>query len=769
MQQTTNYALKKPDGTDTVDISVLNGNMDTIDSELKKRAIDNYAVTTNSGNAYSATINGITALADGLQVRLKFNAGATAPITLNINGLGACKVCDYYGNQVSDVHGGFIANLAYDAGTGNFILQGKGGGGNAQPAHLLNGETATTNSGPITGTMVNYSALHVQASQKTTGNYDNLGQAAYLMPPKGYYDGTAWVYSQENNLTSDNIKSGATIFGISGKSSVVDTADATATAGQILNGQSGYVNGSKVTGTMSNQPTGNGPTKLTVWNDGTNTKLAVGIPYGAYLSGSGSPSYPEIQCIENNLVSGNIRAGSSIFGVSGKSSIIDTSDANASAGQMLSGQSAYVNGTKVVGTMANNSSATNALSVGSSGTSKYFRIPYGAYLQNNGQGYPEIVASATAIDSNISSGNIKAGVSICGVAGKSSVVDTGDATATASQIASGQSAYVNGSKVVGNNNYISGKTISDSSYSVLGFGGAIVSKASIGSYSLAKIAIDTNNNAYIPSGASIQKINSMCVNVCTFSTTNISYAVTVDSSGNVYVGLANGTVMKFNSIGNVVWTYTGFTGNNYDIKVDSNGNIIVINYAYLFKLSSSGTLIWKASISTTSTIGIALGFDSSGNIFFTDTTSINKYNSSGTFLSSTSISSHGLAIDTFGNMYTAPTTDGTAGIEKLDSNGNIIWSSLFSVTNFQNVRLDSNGDVYGVGQGASAGISVVKLSNQGTEKWRTHFFTGDGYGIYSAYNIAIGTSGICFVSGTASSGGDYTTWALNSATTIKLN
>ncbi|NYC05425.1 hypothetical protein [Clostridium beijerinckii] len=90
------------------------------------------------------------------------------------------------------------------------------------------------------------------------------------------------------------------------------------------------------------------------------------------------------------------------------------------------------------------------INVGSNGTNKYFRIPYGAYLNNNGQGYPEIWASATQIDSNIVSGNIKAGTNICGVQGKSSVVDTADATATESQILSGFTAWVNGNKITGN-------------------------------------------------------------------------------------------------------------------------------------------------------------------------------------------------------------------------------------------------------------------------------------------------------------------------------
>ena len=34
MQYTPNFNLAKPDGTDSVDVSVLNGNMDIIDSSM---------------------------------------------------------------------------------------------------------------------------------------------------------------------------------------------------------------------------------------------------------------------------------------------------------------------------------------------------------------------------------------------------------------------------------------------------------------------------------------------------------------------------------------------------------------------------------------------------------------------------------------------------------------------------------------------------------------------------------------------------------------
>lgn len=52
----------------------------------------------------------------------------------------------------------------------------------------------------------------------------------------------------DNNIQSSNIKSGATILGISGSSSVVDTSDANATASDIVTNKTAYVNGQKITG-----------------------------------------------------------------------------------------------------------------------------------------------------------------------------------------------------------------------------------------------------------------------------------------------------------------------------------------------------------------------------------------------------------------------------------------------------------------------------------------------------------------------------------------
>lgn len=140
-----------------------------------------------------------------------------------------------------------------------------------------------------------------------------------------------------------------------------------------------------------------------------------------------SVTYNSVPQIEVPLSSGS---GNAVF--------YDTTTADAGTSDVLSGKTFYSDGLKT-GAMTNNGAVTGTIST-KAGT---YTIPAGYH---NGSGSVSISSTEQA---KIITGNIRSGVSILGVSGSSSVVNTSDGTATARQILSGQTAYVNGTKVTG--------------------------------------------------------------------------------------------------------------------------------------------------------------------------------------------------------------------------------------------------------------------------------------------------------------------------------
>ena len=166
----------------------------------------------------------------------------------------------------------------------------------------------------------------------------------------------------------------------------VDTSDANAAAGDLLSGKTAYVGGKKVTGTI--------PSKAAAtFTPGTADQT---IAAGMYLSGK--------QTIKGdaNLLPENIAQGVSIFGVNGINVGVDTSDANAAAGDLLSGKTAYAGGVKLTGTIPSQGAQT--ITPGTSDQT----IAAGKYLSG---------AQTVLGDPNLLPENIAQGVSLFGVAG----------------------------------------------------------------------------------------------------------------------------------------------------------------------------------------------------------------------------------------------------------------------------------------------------------------------------------------------------------------
>lgn len=105
---TSRLGLKKPADTDYVDVSDINGNMDTLDEAFARYAVCSTAAATA---AKTVTIPGYKLFA-GAVVYIKFNVTNTAPYpTLNVNSTGASPIY-YRGSAI--VAGTLAANRTYE-------------------------------------------------------------------------------------------------------------------------------------------------------------------------------------------------------------------------------------------------------------------------------------------------------------------------------------------------------------------------------------------------------------------------------------------------------------------------------------------------------------------------------------------------------------------------------------------------------------------------------------------------------------------------------
>lgn len=159
---------------------------------------------------------------------------------------------------------------------GNIYFAGSGGGGldpddcTATPAQVLEGHTAGVNGydDPVEGTM---------PYQKQEGTL-NCGQSSIILP--GYHDGTRSITA--NSLASQT--------------------PGTASAANIYPGKTAWVNGNKVTGTMTTQGGG-------TYTAGTADKTVV--PANRFVTGN------VVVKGDANLTAGNIKKGVKIMGITG--------------------------------------------------------------------------------------------------------------------------------------------------------------------------------------------------------------------------------------------------------------------------------------------------------------------------------------------------------------------------------------------------------------------------------------------------------------------
>ncbi len=158
-----------------------------------------------------------------------------------------------------------------------------------------------------------------------------------------------------------------------------------ASASQILSGKTALVNGKKVTGTMADRGTAQYGEGWGWVGSGDNEYFAINrLPEG-YYHAEGNWWAPEARIkastVRNELgiTANKIVKGQSIAGVAGTAETgTNTNDANAGAGDILSGKTAYVKGSKVTGSMPSYN-RNSASSVVPWEDRLYYRIPAGYY------------------------------------------------------------------------------------------------------------------------------------------------------------------------------------------------------------------------------------------------------------------------------------------------------------------------------------------------------------------------------------------------------
>jgi uncharacterized delta-60 repeat protein len=233
--------------------------------------------------------------------------------------------------------------------------------------------------------------------------------------------------------------------------------------------------------------------------------------------------------------------------------------------------------------------------------------------------------------------------------------------------------------------------------------------------------------------------------------TDYGYALTLDSSGNVYVaGFGNGDnpatfdifVLKYDADGNSVWTQrwtspiTNYSAYAYSIAVDNQGNVFTTGFEsdgftdgefITLKFNSSGVLQWAT-----------------------------PYNGSPTQID---YANH-ILVDEAGNSYITGWSGGANNLHdmttiKYDPDGNELWVKRYNGTADDNdyayrLALDASGNVYVAGQSVETGsdndITTIKYAPNGDEIWVRHY-DGPAHGYDAGQAIAVDADGDAYITG----------------------
>lgn len=181
----------------------------------------------------------------------------------------------YLGSTQVDMQGGFVTGGASGASLQSKTVSP------SESAQTIKADYGYDGLSQVTVNEVSKTYVGSGVTKKSAATY-TPGTSDQSIASGQYLNGTQTIKG-DSNLTAGNIRNGVKIFNVTGSyagsssSGGTDTSDADATAANILSGKTAYVNGSKLTGTMTN----NGAVSKTMTANGSYT-----IPAG-YHNGSG--------------------------------------------------------------------------------------------------------------------------------------------------------------------------------------------------------------------------------------------------------------------------------------------------------------------------------------------------------------------------------------------------------------------------------------------------------------------------------------------------
>lgn len=358
MQTTTNLGLKKPEQDDLYNIQDINDNMDILDEKVQEcfqsvsdgkslvaSAITDKGVATSATDTFATMASNVSAIKTDPKLQSKSAALSTI-------------------QQV------ITADTGYD-GLSQVTVPAVEG--TASDGDVIAGKTFNSASGiNQTGTLADKTGV---VEYTATASIDSTNSELEMtIPATGKYNtsnklkSTFTTIASLIGLTAAKIVKGNTILGITGNSNNMDTSSGDATAAQILSGKKACVDGSLLTGTMTN----NGAVAGTISTSGGTYTVPAG-----YHNGSGKVTGPTL------------------------ASLIGTNVTLSSAANLLTGNTAYgKNGTKYTGSMANNGSTTlTASAVTQDDDYTYLTIPANGYYNTSSK-----VKTANSNLNNVQSG-----------------------------------------------------------------------------------------------------------------------------------------------------------------------------------------------------------------------------------------------------------------------------------------------------------------------------------------------------------------------------